>query len=396
MAMKVLSLEIKKQAQCLFREMENLEKLQQLDNPHLIKPIAVCTTTERASFFFPWADEGDLSKFWEVTDPGSREDTVPWMLDQMVGLGGAMKLLAENNCRHSDLKPQNILLFRNCRGSWTLKITDLGISKFHILATTRRLDPTSAQHVTVRYCPPEFGILNPERVKRYIEGSDTQRLSRRFDIWSLGCIFFEFLIWVRLGQKNYKTFNKSMGKKDYTKFWVQPSTPSTPESSGSGSESLDAKAPNTLDFSGYHLHGIVSKSFTKLEEAQKTSDDPAIHAVLQLVRNSMLVIDQRNRCSASDVHDSLKAIRDEGKFSSLLNGSTKPIGLPGDPFLDVPLRDQQLSAAGNTATLRIDIGAQIPISSSEGLTTTAIPRDNAAAQKVSLKKQISDKVDQGG
>ncbi|KAJ4203297.1 hypothetical protein NW767_005414, partial [Fusarium falciforme] len=55
--------------------------------------------------------------------------------------------------------------------------------------------------------------------------------------------------------------------------------------------------------------------------------------------------------------------------------------LTGESFLDVPLREQQFSTAGNTATLSVILDVAEPFSSSEGLTTTAIPRDNVAAQR---------------
>ncbi|RSM13240.1 hypothetical protein CDV31_005944 [Fusarium ambrosium] len=343
LAMKELSLKDEEDAECLKREMKNLESLRELDHLHLIESVAVCVRGELAFFFFPWAEKGDLYKFWERTDPESYKDiVVPWMLGQMVGLSSALELLADKNCRHSDLKPQNILLFPGGDSIGTLKITDVGISKFHILATTRRLKPTSAKDVTMRYCPPEFDESKPGKVKDNLEGSREQKLSRRFDIWSLGCVFIEFLIWAKLGQNEYLIFDEAMGGSQ--KFWDRKSL--TP-ADGSDSESSDTSEYH------YSLRRRVQKRLKQLKCLKPTPDDMAIGDVLKLIEKDMLVFDYRGRLAASGVHSRLKEIQN---------------------------RRQQLSSTDNTTTRGVDIDVVQSFGSSEGLTTTAVPRDNAAAQ----------------
>ncbi|KAM6516335.1 hypothetical protein FALCPG4_014518 [Fusarium falciforme] len=356
--MKELNLAIGEEAEYLIREMKNLESLRELNHLHLIRPVAICTRGKQAYFFFPWAEGGDLYSFWKGTDPTGVENLVPWMLEQMVGLSNALELLADKGCRHSDLKPQNILLFPGGGTKGTLKITDVGLSKFHIMATSRRVKGTTAKYTTERYSPPEFHQLSEERLREHVEGPGNLTLSRRFDIWSLGCVFVEFLIWARLGQKKYKRFDKSMNKS--VRFWESKST--TPESS-------DSESPLAIpDSSDYLLHEKVSEGLEELKRPlQKTPDDTVIEQVLKLVEEKMLVVDCSNRCDASDVHDRLKKIQD--------------CSLTGESFLDVPLREQQFSTAGNTATLSVILDVAEPFSSSEGLTTTAIPRDNVAAQR---------------
>lgn len=56
-------------------------------------------------------------------------------------------------------------------------------------------------------------------------------------------------------------------------------------------------------------------------------------------------------------------------------------------FLDIPLREQQLSNTGNTATLEVNFDEVEPFANSEGLTTTTVPQDNVAAQRVSQIKR---------
>ncbi|RSL68342.1 hypothetical protein CEP54_002882 [Fusarium duplospermum] len=359
LAMKELSLKDEEEAKCLKREMKNLESLRELDrldHPgrfHLIKPVAVCTRGEQAFLFFPWAENGDLYNFWESTDPRSHEDTlVPWMLGQMVGLSSVLELLAHMNCRHSDLKPQNILLFPGGNSIGTLKITDVGISKFHVLATTKRLKPTSAKDVTMRYCPPEFDESNPGKVKDNLEGSHELKLSRRFDIWSLGCVFLEFLVWAKLGREAWWEFDKDMGSSQ--KFWDRKASTTA---DGSDSESSDTSEYH------YSLRRRVQKRLRQLRERLEpppdaTPDDVAALDVLTLVEKKMLVFDYRGRFAASEVRDHLKEIQDESDL----------------------LREQQISDTDNSATLGVNLDVVEPFGSSEGLTTTAVPRDNAAAQ----------------
>ncbi|KAM0417461.1 hypothetical protein ACHAPT_012523 [Fusarium lateritium] len=287
LAMKELSLKVAEEAEVLRKEMKNLERLRKLKYHHLIRPVAVCTRGEQAFFFFPWADKGDLYSFW-TSQTNCKHRLVHWMLGQMVGLGHALKLLAKKNCRHSDLKPQNILVFPSRVPIGTLKITDVGISKFHVLATTRRLNPTSAKYVTMRYCPPEFDELKPDVAQRHLEGSRDQKLSRRFDIWSLGCVFLEFLIWAKLGQAEYRNFDRSMDSSK--KFWDRKAS-----ATGGGS---DSESPDTSEYH-YVLRKRVQKLLKQLKAGLGTTpDDIAVKHVLALVEENMLVFDCRERYNA--------------------------------------------------------------------------------------------------
>ena len=88
-------------------------------------------------------------------------------------LTSAMLYLHENNIRHKDVKPSNILLSRN--GVW---ITDFGASKDF----TSDFTSTSAsqERGTLKYCAPEVAKFEDS--------------GRSADIFSLGCVFLEMMV----------------------------------------------------------------------------------------------------------------------------------------------------------------------------------------------------------
>lgn len=84
------------------------------------------------------------------------------------------------------------------RSLGTLKIADLGLAKLHDVDTNLRAEPTSQRCGTLKYEPPE--ALYPHRSLR----------SRRYDIWSMGCIILESIIWLLYGYDGLEVFNGEM------------------------------------------------------------------------------------------------------------------------------------------------------------------------------------------
>ncbi|KAG9237326.1 kinase domain-containing protein [Amylocarpus encephaloides] len=185
-------------------ERENLNKIRGLkNNKHITQNFATFSQGNKHYIIFPWAVGGDLDNFWKNGKSKSRTPRLAlWCLRQMLGLTEALLALhreigGEDNCRHGDLKPGNILHFLTGEEG-ILKITDFGISRIHNNATFQRMEnPTTTRATTPSYEAPEAAPALSRKQAR----------SRKYDIWSLGCIFLEFTIWHVCGWEVVQSFN---------------------------------------------------------------------------------------------------------------------------------------------------------------------------------------------
>lgn len=203
--------EVDELAKYFDKEANNLERLRGYVSPHLIKPIAAYQIKEDRCLIFPWADGGNLFDYWNnCKNMTGKTDDAKWIIKQFLGIASALKELHSRNCRHGDLKPENILWFKDSNNRGTLQIADLGLAAFHEteLHTRVRKDQnivTNTPTGTSRYEPPE--------VDRDRSSGDPR--SRQYDIWSLGCILLEMLIWLTYGYDVVVSFRKS------SCFWIQ-------------------------------------------------------------------------------------------------------------------------------------------------------------------------------
>jgi serine/threonine protein kinase len=192
-------------------EHQMLSLLRDFKSPHLIKAISFYKTPgqtnnlENIHYVFPWADQGSLRKFWAEQTASTCEDNhIIWVFDQLLGLADAIQSLHEENYRHGDLKPENILCFKvpNPRiedlTSCVLVISDVGLSRIYDRLTQLRTQTKSPGGETKAYAAPETTIF-PKRPT-----------SRRYDIWSLGCLYLEFIIWVLYGFEELDRFRKDL------------------------------------------------------------------------------------------------------------------------------------------------------------------------------------------
>lgn len=226
---------------------------------------------------FPWADGGNLLNEWERLPPHDvGAEKVLWFLEQFVGLCEALEELhtkETQNCIHGDLKPENILIFSQPGSNPIFQIADLGLAAFHIEAHTNMRMASGVGSGTSRYKPPEMETMNLE-VSR----------GRAYDIWSMGCILLEFLVWLTSGYDGLRKFQSST-----TYFW-------------------------DLSRSGSILHSAV-EIYLDLAETELASS-PVLSDVVLLVKKQLLV-QKPERVGAKKLRENLQRIRDKRDGSAL-------------------------------------------------------------------------------
>lgn len=251
-------------------------------NRHLIHPIAACRRGPDRYFFFHWAEKGSLRAFWRNSHTSITADIVVWTINQFLGLSKAVHAFHDRNTRHGDIKPENILAFDDPEQEYPrLVLGDVGLTRAHTAATMDRTQPTDTHMGTTRYEAPEARV-------------DQERLggarSRRFDIWSHGCLLLEHLIWILWGPRELEELQKSI-----TQFWSEDGVNCT-------------------------IHPAVTALLQRLSADPRCQKDTAIKDLLDLVREKMLVVatdpNTNNsqlpppgiRATASDVVARLQAI----------------------------------------------------------------------------------------
>ncbi|KAH6956001.1 hypothetical protein BKA56DRAFT_203433 [Ilyonectria sp. MPI-CAGE-AT-0026] len=190
------------------KEIYTMKELRSMHHDHMINSVATVFRGESRYLMFPWADGGNLRDLWMAWETGPEirhlwpptSKLILEVVQQLRGLASALNFLHENNFRHGDVKPENILIFKDKSTLGTLKLGDLGLAKAHNANTTLRRTGTLTKYGTIRYEAPEAEVC-PELPR-----------SRRYDIWSIGCVLFEFVIWLVYGQDGLRDLNTAMLK----------------------------------------------------------------------------------------------------------------------------------------------------------------------------------------
>ncbi|RSL50901.1 hypothetical protein CEP53_008631 [Fusarium sp. AF-6] len=273
------------------KERKTLDKMRKLEHPHLIKAIAAYKKGHDRYFVFPWAQGDSLRDLWG-SDVKLDKDLVSWAIDQMAGLSDGLKQLHEKNTRHGDLKPENILCFISGDQSphqGTLVLADVGLAKFHPAYTRDRTKYTTTRHGTKIYEPPEM-FINHGKLK----------VSRRYDVWSLGCVFLEFTIWLLYGQRGLFSFRNTLFKEKMADgFW-----------SNEAAEQIQ-------------IHPVAGAWVDHILNKDLKLDSP-LRALVELIITKLLVPDTQERATTQILYNELVKIqRKEGLFNPELRELAK-------------------------------------------------------------------------
>ena len=187
-------------------EFRILAEIRKTKNPHLVSLLAGYSQSNTYYLMFDWA-ECDLRDYWWKRHRNPRFDirTVQWVAQQCAGLAGGLEELHRfgsiqrqriKQCdytgtntklygRHGDIKPQNILLYEdpsNLSSLGTLKIADFGSAEFNT-AQSRSKKSNQQIATSLAYRPPECDFYG-------------MTISRSYDIWTMGCLYLEFIAWL--------------------------------------------------------------------------------------------------------------------------------------------------------------------------------------------------------
>ncbi|KAM5341702.1 hypothetical protein ACJ41O_014733 [Fusarium nematophilum] len=179
---------------------------------HLTELLLAIRHGERLYLLFEWADD-NLKEFWENNPQVETTPAVTrWVAQQCLGIARAIRRIhgysthhrkkrsstpsvisdAEKDWgRHGDIKPNNILRFKAHReGRHLLVVSDLGLTRYHSRHTKSKV--SRIEGCTDTYAAPEVEL--------------GYRISPRYDIWSLGCVYLEFCIWYLEGSEAVERF----------------------------------------------------------------------------------------------------------------------------------------------------------------------------------------------
>lgn len=242
-------------------EVELLARLRTLNDPHLIKAIAYYEKEKRHFLMFPWARGGNLRDFWKKEPPKLDPLYTEWIFKELAGLARAIMLLhnysEDSHWRHGDLKPENILCFQDGE-SYTLVIADVGLSREHDQVTAVRNDPTRTISGTVMYEPPESEI------------HASAARSRRYDIWSIGCIYLEFVIWLLYGAEGLRQLKHELG--------------STARDTSARFYVVDPSQEH-----GFQLNSVIQKWIERAQNDRRCPADTAVGHFINFIATRLLV-----------------------------------------------------------------------------------------------------------
>ncbi len=115
------------------------------------------------------------------------DSKMPSDIEALCQMANGLDYIHSKNVVHRDIKPDNVLI----SPSYILKISDFGFSK--PTAPTGSFSANSGPQGTRIYYAPEYLQLE-DNIKLTSEEKKNIRANKSIDIFSLGCLFFSYLM----------------------------------------------------------------------------------------------------------------------------------------------------------------------------------------------------------
>ncbi|KAF2267282.1 kinase-like protein [Lojkania enalia] len=298
---------VKKFSASVYKNFEHeqaiLNQLRHLNDHRIMTLLA--TYQFRGDYFIimPLA-ECNLSEFWKRTDPTPDfQGYVGWFMNEITGMMSTLSRMhsmissptsplpnsspspssPSTGIFHGDIKPQNILLMLSNVALPThptqpiLTLNDFGLSAWCTI--------------------PASPLLLSTRTYEAPETELSQNPSLNSDIWSLGCVILEFLIWLLQGSKGVERF----------------ATERIMETPGSGVPLKDDHFFMLEYEGGQTMRAMVRETVERWVQALYADEMCVgmVREVLGLVVGDMLVVEHEKRASSEVLREKLKWISND-------------------------------------------------------------------------------------
>jgi serine/threonine protein kinase len=353
------------------------------NHANLIKLLATYEMGKRYHLMFPYAN-ANLRKYWEDHPvPAFNRDTTLWSLKQMCGIASGLQLIHDFRVtyplsvpgaggagsldvrlgkgkdfvqltvkqgeqfygRHGDIKPENVLWFAKDQCSacphpmGVLKIADFGLGRFHGRDSRSEVNPETVVS-SPTYEPPECKLRLP--------------VSRAYDIWSLGCIYLEFITWILRGSPAIDTFADFRGR-----------------------EATNTGINEDNFFTIVHEDGVLKANlregvlaWSEQLHADKNCSE-LLHDLLDLTMSELLVIESEKRSKASWLHVQLKKLLETAESDA--------------DYLLKPVPRKLVTGRSNSAPL-----LDTPMMNGKRNSVTFLDQKKPAAAKTQLKVHVRE------
>ncbi|KAI0964733.1 kinase-like domain-containing protein [Xylaria arbuscula] len=276
------------------QEVNALRLFRDQGDPHLIKLLATYHDGDYYNLIFRWAN-GNLHDLWQrIPNPEKSHRRSMWITEQCLGLAEALRKIhchefpGANSSRsgrprmigrHGDIKPENILCFPSSYGNsddehGVLALSDFGLTRFHRASTAFRQYEMNSLAVSPTYRAPECDLMG--------------EISPSWDIWALGCVYLEFLIWYLQGCTAIEEFSRQRKACD---------------TSVNGKEDKYFSGDKRWRF-GAHRKLIVIQRIEELHNHSSCTE--FIHELLDLISNGMIRVRSQQRMESAEISRKLQ------------------------------------------------------------------------------------------